>query len=87
MQAILWNKKFGWWTLESTDSIPELGSIDSIIDEISETGGGVVLLHDFDDNRDPQSIKFVLDATQAILDFARKNDYKIKPLGSLMVLE
>ena len=87
LQTFLRNKKFGWWTLDSNDANPREEPIDSLIDRISQVGGGVVLMHDFDNGRDEQRVKFVLDATQAILEFARKNEYNILPLGKLMDLD
>jgi len=87
LQMILRSKKFGWWTLDSNDANAEVETIDSIINRISQTGGDVVLFHDLDSDRDKQRIKFVLDATQAILEFAKKHDYKIQTHGALMGLD
>jgi len=87
LQAILWDKKFSWWTLDSTDTNPELGSIDLLISKLFRAGGGVVLLHDFDNDREQQRVDFVLEATEAILEFAIKNDYKLIALGELLALD
>ena len=87
LQIVLRNKVFGWWTLDSNDTLDNIKTIDSLIDRISQTGGDIVLFHDLDDNRDEQRVQFVLDATQAILQFARENDYKIQTQGALLGLE
>jgi peptidoglycan/xylan/chitin deacetylase (PgdA/CDA1 family) len=87
LQIILRNKRFGWWTLDSNDTLENIETIDSLIDQISKAQGHVVLFHDLDGNRDRSRVKFVLDATQAILEFARKNNYEIKTQGALLGLD
>ena len=87
LQMVLRNKTFGWWTLDSNDAMDDIKTIDSLINRISQTGGDVVLFHDLDVNRDEQRVAFVLAATQAILEFARDNDYKIQTHGALLGLD
>ena len=87
LQMVLRNKTLGWWTLDSNDAMDDIKTIDSLIDRISLTGGEVVLFHDLDENRDEQRVEFVLAATQAILEFARENDYKIQTHGALLGLD
>ena len=84
LQLILRNRTFGWWTLDSNDAMDDMKTIDSLTDSISQTGGDVILFHDFDDNREVQRVEFVLAATQAILEFAREHDYKIQTHGALL---
>ena len=86
LQALLRKKNFGWWTLDSTDTNPELGTVDALVEKINKAGGGVVLFHDFDNNRDQQRIDFVLDTTRDILEYAKKNNYQIQALGKLLKL-
>ena len=87
LQLILRNKTFAWWTLDSNDALDDIKTIDSLIESISKSGGDVVLFHDFDDNREAQRVEFVLAATQAILEFARENNYKIQTHGALLGLD
>jgi len=87
LQIMLRNKKFGWWTLDSNDTLNNIETIDSLVEQISKAGGHVVLFHDLDENRDRDRVKFVLDATQAILEFARTNNYKIQTHGALLGLD
>ena len=84
LQVMLRKKTFGWWTLDSHDTTENAVAIDSLIDSISRSGGSIVLFHDLDNHRDEKSIEYVLDATRAILEFAREKNYKLQTMGTLM---
>ena len=71
-----------WWTIDTRDSwAPK--SIEAVIQEIQTSGGGVVLMHDFEQySRVPESkretrLKYVTDMTEAILLMARNNGFSI----------
>ena len=84
LQVLLRKKAYGWWTLDSHDTTDNVVEIDSLIDSISTSGGSVVLFHDLDNHRDKESIDYVLDATRAILEFAKDKNFKIQTMSALM---
>lgn len=87
LQLKLNQQRFGWWTIDSTDTKHDLSSPDSIIKKISSSGGGVILLHDFDQGREPERVEFVLETTRRILEFAKGNDYQVVTLSQLLRCE
>ena len=62
--------------------------IDDVIAEIEARGGGVVLMHDFDeygsDRPGMEHIDYVLTLTRSIIEFAHANGYRLMRLGDLM---
>jgi len=61
--------------------------IEAILNKIEKEGGGVILLHDFDQNRDLFRVDYVLDLTRAILEYAVTNDYRVLAFGELIEIE
>ncbi|RZU98362.1 polysaccharide deacetylase family protein [Spiribacter vilamensis] len=88
LQAIAMRLRFVYWTVDTQDSWNRR-AIDSVIDELSTRGGGVVLMHDFSAPRrgpTPSRHKeYVLDLTAAIIDFARQNDFQLVRVRDLLV--
>ena len=50
-------------------------------------GNHKIVFNDLDDIRDEQTVQFVLDATQAILELAKKDNYKIQTMGALIGID
>ena len=67
------------WTLPSGDTYTPLPTTASVVAEIDEFGGGVVLMHDMTrtgpdgETRD----RFVLELTRALLQLSRDRGWKI----------
>lgn len=78
--------RLAWWTVDSLDSRgPQARSSgQAVIEAITERGGGVVLMHDWDRpaaaDGSPSHAEHVLDLTRRIIVFASENDYAIKGL-------
>ena len=77
-----------WWTLDSGDTWPVLPTPQSVVDSVLHSGGGVVLMHDFD--RGPDREKYVLNTTEALLAAAERESMQVltfsqvfAPQGSL----
>lgn len=87
--GLLRGLRFGWWTIDSGDSWARR-PIDEVIAEIDSKGGGVVLMHDFDDydsGPDTAAVshrEHVLALTERIITFARTGGYQIVPLSTLL---
>ena len=75
-RALVW-----WWTVDSGDTHPVLPTASQVVDRLQEDGGGIVLMHDL--ARTHSRDKFVLETTSAILDFAQRESFQIKPLSEL----
>jgi hypothetical protein len=70
----------GWWTIVSGDTYESLPSPASVARRVTEAGGGVVLLHDFD--RDPDDEReerhdFVVATTRAVLQAAKERGLRV----------
>ena len=69
----------GWriitWTHASGDTYQELPDIGTFVQSVHRAGGGVVLMHDAD-RQDPGRTKFVLDTTTALIDMAKRNNWR-----------
>lgn len=66
-----------WWTHDSGDTHRELPSPQNVVQSLERDGGGVVLMHDFDQHRSPERTRYVLEVTRHILEWARSADVKI----------
>jgi peptidoglycan/xylan/chitin deacetylase (PgdA/CDA1 family) len=79
--------RYAWWTVDSRDSWAQR-PIDDVIAEIKARGGGVVLMHDFDEYTSDRPgmghIDYVLTLTRSIIEFAHANGYRLMRLGDLM---
>lgn len=88
--TLLYNLRCGtglaFWTLDSRDSWGRLPA-DEVLARLDATGGGVLLMHDFDRPRRPGSPDrhpdYVLGLTEAVIDFAEKHGFRIVPFGDL----
>lgn len=76
--------KLAWWTIDTGDSQEDPKSVDSVLTEIDSKGGGVVLMHDFDQYKTGDHIEYVLTMTCAIIDHARRNNMKLLPLSEIV---
>jgi len=78
--------RFAYWTVDTRDSW-DRRPVQDVLDEIQENGGGVILMHDFDrPQRGPapdDHLSYVLNTTQAIIAFARKNNMNLCRFGDL----
>jgi peptidoglycan-N-acetylglucosamine deacetylase len=75
-----------WWTTDSRDSWDRRPVAD-VISEIESKGGGVVLMHDFDNYQKapqhPSHADYVLSLTSDIIALARRSNYEIIPYSML----
>lgn len=82
-------KALGWWTVDSQDTFAPRAEAE-IIDQIRAAGGGVVLMHDrarpprLDGEQADAHGTYVEGLTRSILDFAQANDFRVRPLSSLL---
>ncbi len=78
--------RFAWWSVDSKDSWARRPIAD-VTAEITTKGGGVVLMHDFDDYSSGghaiSHVDHVLALTTAILDLAQANDMRVMTMGEL----
>lgn len=80
--------RYGWWTIDSRDSWARR-PIEEVVSEIGAKGGGVVLMHDFDDYPGgvgpdaPAHPEHVLALTERIIEFARSQGYQMMRLRDL----
>ncbi|MHC4416216.1 MAG: polysaccharide deacetylase family protein [Planctomycetota bacterium] len=71
----------GWWTIVAGDVNQRLPQPTAAAQQAGRAGGGVVLLHDFD--RERERAEFVLATTEALLDAADRQGWTIRTLGEL----
>lgn len=90
LQGKLQGQRFGWWTLDPKDTWApaDRPPAEQVLAQLGAMGGGVVLLHDFDKDCDPQEgmthDDYVLSLTAQIIGFAKDNGYRIMPLGDVL---
>ncbi|MEQ8768950.1 MAG: polysaccharide deacetylase family protein [Phycisphaerales bacterium] len=72
-----------WWTLDSGDTHKRLPDPASVVRALERAGGGVVLLHDFDQHRSPERTAYVLEVTRRVLRWARSADARVCTLADL----
>lgn len=76
-----------WWTHDSGDTwTNRTPSVDGIVENVIRSGGGVVLLHDFDRANDDESDsrrEFVLSVTRSLIEQSGRAGLKIMTLGEL----
>jgi peptidoglycan/xylan/chitin deacetylase (PgdA/CDA1 family) len=86
IEGFILGTRFGWWTIDSQDSWKRR-PIEDVLSEIEARGGGVVLMHDFDNYETPAGGRphkeHVLELTRQILEMADKRKYRIVTLGEL----
>ena len=74
--------RLAWWTLDAGDTWAVRPTPERVTRELLESGGGVVLLHDFDGT--PERSAFVLETTQALLEAARSAGLSVRTLGACL---
>lgn len=79
--------RMAFWTIDTRDSWEHPRSVARVLDMIEHQGGGVVLMHDFAfpprgaaDHHHPEH---VLKMTEAILDFAEAQNFRLLRFGDL----
>lgn len=77
--------RHAWWTIDSTDTWPTLMPIEGVIERIRSGGGGVILMHDHSRPNNPEREAYVLDLTKSILEFARKEGFKVCRMSELVL--
>ena len=86
MQGLVLRLHYGWWTVDSRDSW-DRRPIEDVLAELDRRGGGVVLMHDFDNYArapsSPPHHDHVLALTRGILDMAKREGFRIIPLSAL----
>ena len=70
-----------WWTVDSGDTWAELPPPERTVEAVLRSGGGVVLMHDFD--RGPEREAFVLETTGLLLDAAAREGLNVMTLSEL----
>ena len=88
LQAVTSGRALSWWTHDSGDTDKVLPLKETILNRLRRSGGGVVLLHDFDQDRRAPRGEYVLNLTQAILELAVERGWRLlamedltKPMG------
>jgi peptidoglycan/xylan/chitin deacetylase (PgdA/CDA1 family) len=84
VQVWLQGCRQSWWTIDSTDSWDTPRGVEEILDQVRMQGGGVVLMHDLDRPGMPEHEKFVLDLTQALLELAENEGFRVCKLGEVI---
>jgi len=73
-----------WWTIDTADSLETPKPVEQVLEEIDTQGGGVVLMHDYDQYKTGEHIDYVLTMTQAIIAHARSNNMRLLPLSEII---
>jgi peptidoglycan/xylan/chitin deacetylase (PgdA/CDA1 family) len=84
IQVWLQGCRQSWWTIDSTDTWDNPRDIAEILERVRVQGGGVVLMHDLDRPGMPEHEKFVLDLTQALLELAKNEGFRVCKLGEVI---
>ncbi len=78
-----------FWTIDTRDSWEQPRSVAEVLDRIGHQGGGVVLMHDFAFSprgaANHHHADHVLKMTEAILDFAAAQNFRLLRFGDLCV--
>ena len=70
-----------WWTVDSGDTWAELPPVSRVVEQVRSAGGGVLLMHDFD--REPDRERFVLETTEALLQLAAREGFRVMTVSEL----
>jgi peptidoglycan/xylan/chitin deacetylase (PgdA/CDA1 family) len=74
-----------WWTADSGDTHGVLPDARAVADGVVRDGGGVVLIHDFDRERDPAPrAAYVLEVTRALLDAGNAAGLRARTYSEVM---
>jgi peptidoglycan-N-acetylglucosamine deacetylase len=81
--------KIVWWTHDSGDTWKDCpAAVDGLVASVIRSGGGVVLLHDFDrENAEDAASRsgYVLSVTRSMIEQARQAGLKVMTLGDLFL--
>jgi peptidoglycan/xylan/chitin deacetylase (PgdA/CDA1 family) len=83
LQTWMKGRRMAWWTIDSTDTNPEVIPPDKLVEAVKNAGGGVVLLHDFERKEDRDRNTFVLEATRQLLEMAKAENLSVRTFGQL----
>jgi peptidoglycan/xylan/chitin deacetylase (PgdA/CDA1 family) len=74
------------WTHDSGDTFPQLPDPSSIVADVSQAGGGVVLMHSFDRRGKDfeQKEGYVVELTDRLLDLARQKHLQVCSFSELL---
>jgi peptidoglycan/xylan/chitin deacetylase (PgdA/CDA1 family) len=72
----------GCWTLVSGDTFAERRPAVQVAEDVRRAGGGVVLMHDFED--EPARDDWVIEATRHVLATSREEGLQVRTLGEVM---
>ncbi|MHB8754115.1 MAG: polysaccharide deacetylase family protein [Candidatus Acidiferrales bacterium] len=70
-----------WWTIDSGDTRKCLPSSTEVVNRVLHQNGGIVLMHDGE--RSKKRIDFVIETTAALLSFAKREQFAVRPLSRL----
>lgn len=86
LSGMRWMQRAGhtpaWWTIDGGDTHEPRPNPSAAADQLAAAGGGVVLLHDFDQG--PAHRDFVLSATAAALDVAAERGLAVRTMGEVL---
>ncbi len=83
-------QRIGWWTIDSRDARSDLPrrTVDEVIGQIEEKGGGVVLAHDFERRAGTEEAvsheDYVIALSRKVVEFAQANGYTVMRLGEVL---
>jgi hypothetical protein len=72
----------GWWTIDAGDTFTPLPAQDWATGALHRSQGGVVLLHDCE--RTPERDAYVLEATEQLLQLAKREKLSVRRLGEVL---
>lgn len=72
----------GWWTHVAGDTHPILPATSSVVADVDASGGGVVLMHDFDRGLDVE--RYVCRLTEDLIALARRRGWRICTMSELL---
>ncbi|MFO0982800.1 MAG: polysaccharide deacetylase family protein [Planctomycetota bacterium] len=78
--------RFGWWTIDAGDTHAILPEPEQIAARVRQSGGGVILMHDFDRPHADAAARasFVLATTDLLLQVAEREGFQVQTLGALL---
>lgn len=86
IEGALRRTRYAWWTVDSRDSWARR-PVEAVLSEIEAKGGGIVLMHDYDEYAGQvggiRHVDHVLDLTRRILEFAKAHNYSVARLSEL----
>jgi hypothetical protein len=73
-----------WWTLDSRDSRAQLPGLATVLAEVEEQQGGVVLMHDYAREASSPGALFTLQLTAALIDLAARRGWRVCTVSELL---